>query len=291
MVIFSYCYSNDIIMANPASGAKLIQDHRAGTAGGDLAADEMTLKFLDRPGSPALAFRQYAGKTPGVVFLGGLRSTMESPKALIAEEAARARGLGFLRFDYSGHGASEGRFEDGTIGQWKQDTLDCLDRLTSGPQILIASSLGGWLALLAALERPERIKALLIVSCAADFTEHLHNHLLEASHRQEMEKNGYIALPSCRGGEPFIITQNLIEDARAHLILPRKHLAIDAPVHLLAGRQDQDVPWQTSHEIAARLPQGRATVEMVETARHQFDRAEDLEHLKAAVMTCLNGLA
>ncbi len=212
---------------------------------------------------------------------------MESPKALIAQDAARERGLAFLRFDFSGHGASEGRFEDGTVGLWKSDVLDCLDRLTAGPQILIASSLGGWLALLAALERPDRIEAMLIVSCAADFTEHIQNVLLGPESLAEMEKNGFIAIPSCRGGAPFIITRNLIEEGRAHLLLPRPSLPIGAPVHFLAGRLDQDVPWRTSHEIAARLPAGRASVEISETARHQFDRPEDLERFRAAVAVCL----
>ena len=274
-------------MANSERGAKTIQKKTPQTDGKRAAVYDPPLDYLKRPGGMALAFRRSEGKAPCVVFLGGLRSTMESPKALIAENAAREHGLGFLRFDYSGHGASEGRFEDGTIGQWKRDTLDCLDQLTDGPLIIIGSSLGGWLALLAALERPKRVQAMLILSCAADFTEHFYHRLLGPAQQEEMQENGYIAFPSCKGGDPFIITQKLVDEGCEHLIMPRKALAIDVPVHFLAGMLDQDVPWQTSKEVAARLPAGRASVEMIETARHQFDRPEDIEHFRDAVEACL----
>jgi pimeloyl-ACP methyl ester carboxylesterase len=262
----------------------LISEDSSGSAFAPVADRKAPpLLYLQRQGRPDLAYRRLEGAEPGIVFLGGFRSTMDGTKALLAECIARERGRAFLRFDYSGHSASGGHFEDGTVGAWKQDALDILDHVTHGPQILVGSSLGGWLALLVALERPQSIHSLILVSCAADFTEHIYWRLLDEDQRQLMDREGAFAFPNCQGGEPFVITAKLIEEGRRHLILPREHLPIDVPVTLLVGKQDQDVPWQTSDAIAERLPKGRASVITSETARHQFDRPEDLLLLRQAI--------
>lgn len=275
---------------NEAKRSLISEAAPSGTSAPLSDAEAPSLRYLERQGRAKLAYRQLDGHEPGIVFLGGLRSTMDGSKALLAERMAREHGRACLRFDYSGHGASEGRFEDGTIGVWKQDALDSLDALTSEPQIVIGSSLGGWLALLAALEQPEKVHSLILVSCAADFTEHIYWQLLNNEQREQMTRDGAFAFPNCQGGKPFVISLKLIEEGRNHLILPRQDLPIHAPVCLLAGKQDQDVPWQTSYEIASQLPQGVASILVSDTARHQFDAPSDLLLFEMAVQESLSDI-
>jgi pimeloyl-ACP methyl ester carboxylesterase len=225
--------------------------------------------ILTRRNGATIAYRQCAGTKPGIVFIHGLRSDMNGTKALALEEYCRAEGRAFLRFDLSGHGESSGRFEEGCIGQWKDDVIEVIDRLTEGPQILVGSSLGGWLMLLAALARPERVTALLGLAAAPDFTEDLMAHAFDAEQRRILVEDGSVTIEDCHGGEPYAITRRLIVEGRDHLLL-RKEIAIDCPVALLQGQQDGDVPWQTALTLASRLRSPDVVVALVKTAGHRL---------------------
>lgn len=221
-----------------------------------------------------IAFRRTAGGTPGVVFLGGYRSDMTGTKAMALEAHCRARGQAFLRFDYRGHGASSGRFEDGTIGQWAGDAIAALDRLTDGPQILVGSSMGGWLMLLAALARKERVAGLVGIAAAPDFTEDLIWDRLDAAERARLETEGAIYEPSAYG-DPYVYTRALVEDGRRHLLL-RGTIPLECPVRLLHGMEDPDVPWRTSIRLAEKVAAADTRVTLVKDGDHRLSRDADL---------------
>lgn len=255
-----------------------------------------TFETLTRAGKPSIAYRRTAGPEgpagsearPGLVFLGGFMSDMTGTKAAWLEGFAARAGLPYLRFDYSGHGASEGAFSDGTIGAWLGDALDVLDRLTEGPQVLVGSSMGGWIALLAALERRTRIKGIVGVAAAPDFTEDLiHNELSEAGRRTLMTE-GVIHQPSDYGDTPYTITRALIEDGRNHLLLTAP-IPLGCPVRLVQGLADPDVPWHTALRIAERLETDDVTVTLIKGGDHRLSRPADLAHIGAAVMEVVDG--
>jgi pimeloyl-ACP methyl ester carboxylesterase len=199
-----------------------------------------------------LAYHRRPGASPGVLFLGGFTSDMTGIKATALDYWCRGRGQAFVRFDYSGHGASSGQFVDGTIGRWADEAIAVLDQLTEGPQILVGSSMGAWLMLLAALARPERIAGLLGLACAVDFTRYLLWDRLDTNLRERLRRERVISLPSSYG-EPYIIALNLIEEAERHRLLDRAVLPIHAPVRLVHGMGDADVPWRMSIEVAGKL--------------------------------------
>lgn len=232
--------------------------------------------FATQSDGTRIAYRRRDGSAPGIVFLGGYRSNMGGDKARHLDGYAAASGRGYLRFDYSGHGQSDGEFEQGTIGRWTQDVLFALDALTDGPQVLVGSSLGGWLALLVAMARPERVAAILTVSLAADFTAHVRDVLFSDAHRAELEKQGRVLVPDCHGGEPFAITRRLIDEAEAHLLLTREALPITVPMRLIHARNDQDVPWSIGNEIADRVEGNDVRVTVVKDGDHQLSRDQDL---------------
>ncbi len=221
-------------------------------------------------------------KCPGVVFLGGFKSDMTGTKASTLDEFCHVRGLGFLRFDYSGHGASGGDFRDGTISRWFADTLAAFDRLTEGPQILVGSSMGGWIMLLVALARPERIKGLVGLAPAPDFTEELIWRTLSESDRAKLLRDGQLEQPSDYSDDPYIITRALIEDGRKNLLLGGA-IAIDAPVRLLHGLNDQDVPHEISLRLQAQLAGADVVVSLIKDGDHRLSRPQDLARLTAAV--------
>jgi pimeloyl-ACP methyl ester carboxylesterase len=196
--------------------------------------------FHETPQARRIAYYQTPGTGPGIVFLGGFRSDMTGSKALYLEERARAEGRAFLRFDYSGHGQSSGRFQDGCIGDWLADARAAL-ALTTGPQILIGSSMGGWMALLLARALPERVAGLVGVAAAPDFTEDLMWATATAAERAELVEKGQITQPSDYDPVGYPITLKLIEDGRANLVL-RDPLHLPMPVRLLQGTADTDVP-------------------------------------------------
>ncbi|HET6468841.1 MAG TPA: alpha/beta hydrolase [Geminicoccaceae bacterium] len=228
-----------------------------------------------------LAFVRSPGRAPEIVFLTGLRSDMTGTKALFLERHCAARGQAFTRFDYRGHGASCGRFEDGTIGDWLADTLTILDEVATGPVVLVGSSMGGWLMLLAALARPRQVRGLVGIAAAPDLTEDLMWARATPEIRAALEREGVWLAPSPYG-EPIPITRRLIEEGGRHLLL-RGTIPIRCPVHLLHGQEDPDVPWQTALTLAAKLESDAVTVELITDGDHRLSREEDLKRIAAAV--------
>ena len=238
--------------------------------------------YLQLDAGERLAYRRTQGTGPGVVFLCGHGSDMDGTKALETETWARERGLACLRFDYRGHGQSSGAFLDGNISSWTADCLAALDELTDGPQIIVGSSLGGWLMLNVALARPDRIASLVGIAAAPDFTEDLLWAEFDDDQRRRIEADGMIALPNPYADEPVKYPWHLITDGRNNLRL-RGDLDITAPVHLMHGMQDDEVPWQTATRTAAALTGTDVEVTLVKNAGHRFSEPDQLELLRAAL--------
>ena len=220
---------------------------------------------------------------PGIVFLGGFKSDMTGSKASALDHFCYAQGLNFLRFDYSGHGASGGDFLEGSISRWTADALAAIDHLTEGPLILVGSSMGGWIMLLAALARHERVKGLVGIAAAPDFTEELIWPDLSAGERARLVAEGRIEQPSEYSAEPYVITRTLIEDGRRHLLLGGP-IAITAPVRLLHGLADRDVPYRMSLRLGERLMSDDVVTTLIKDGDHRLSRPQDLERLCTAVM-------
>ncbi len=240
------------------------------------------MKKLQREDGASIAYEHSPGKGPGVVFLCGFKSDMTGDKALALEGFCRRRGQAYLRFDYTGHGASSGAFTDGTIGAWTEDAIFVLDELTEGWQILVGSSMGGWLMVLAALARPERIAGLLGISSAPDFTEELIWNGVGAEMRERLHSDGVIHQVTDYGEEPTPITKALIEDGRRHLVL-EEPIGLTCPVRLLHGMADAGVPWRLSVTLAEKLVAEDVIVTLIQDAEHRLSRAGDIERIKGAV--------
>ena len=208
-------------------------------------------------------------------------SDMTGDKALAVQRFCAERGFGCLRLDYSGHGASGGRFEDGTIGRWTDDALAAIDALTEGKLVLVGSSMGGWIALLVALARAERVAGLVGIAAAPDFTETLMWEAMAPREREVLQREGVLRVPSAYGGEQ-VITRGLIEEGRLHLLLGRP-IAIGCPVRLLHGMQDPDVPWETAPRLASHLAGEDVRVTLVKDAGHRLSRPQDMALLLGAV--------
>lgn len=219
---------------------------------------------------------------PGLIFLGGFASDMTGTKAMALDAYCAATGRAFVRFDYRGHGQSSGKFTDGTISAWHDDVLAIIDRLTEGPQILIGSSMGGWLMLLAALARPNRIHALIGLAPAPDFTEELMWQSMDAGMQQRLMQEGRIEEPSAYSDQPYVITRDLIEDGRRHLLLSHP-IHIDRPVRLLHGQKDDDVPFNVSLRLADRLMTRDVVVSLIKDGDHRLSRPQDIERLILAI--------
>ena len=219
------------------------------------------------------------------MFLPGFRSDMTGDKATALAAFCAERGQAMLRFDYSGHGASGGRFEDGTIGRWTDDALAVIDRLTEGPLILVGSSMGGWIALLAALARPDRVAALIGIAAAPDFTEALMWQAMTVEQRATLMRDGVMHRPS-QYGEPYPITRALIEDGRTQLLL-NAPIALDCPVRLLHGQDDPDVPWELALRIAERVTGPDVQVILVKDGDHRLSRPQDLALLRRTLAPLL----
>lgn len=230
----------------------------------------------------ALAFESVEGAGPTRVWLSGFRSDLTGTKASFLAARASAAGHAFLRFDYSGCGQSEGAFEDGTIGRWLDDTLAVIDSVTTGPLLLVGSSMGGWLALLAALERPERVAGLVLIAPAPDFTARLMWPDLPDEARAAIETDGVWLRPSAYGDGPYPITRSLIEDGRAHCLLDEP-IQIRVPVHIVHGQSDPDVPWGLSLELAERLDSEDVRLTFVKAGDHRLSSQADLELLGATI--------
>lgn len=234
----------------------------------------MTVSYLTRPGKPRLAYVHTEGAGPQVVFMGGYRSDMTGTKATYLEEQAKVRGQGFLRFDYSGHGASEGAFRDGTIGAWKQDALDMLDRFAQGPVVIVGSSMGGWMALLCALARPKIIKGLIGIAAAPDFTEEIYGHL-SAAQKKNLAEKGYADVPTDYSADPYHFTAAFYGEAKNHLLLGEIHRIV-FPMRLIQGKRDTDVPWKTALEIEGKFKGPDVKAVFIEDGDHRLSRPQDL---------------
>lgn len=239
-------------------------------------------RFLDGPGGAKIAYHHTPGKTPGVVFLGGFMSDMSGTKAVHLEQFCRHRGQAYTRFDYSGHGESDGRFADGTIGRWRDDALRVIDQVCDGPQILVGSSMGGWIMLLAACARPARVAGMIGIAAAPDFTEDLMWQRFSTGEKEALLAQGRLEQPSDYGEDPYVITLELIEDGRKHLLL-RDRIEYDGPAHFLHGMADPDVPWQLSLRAAEHLTSRAVTVGLIKDGDHRLSRPEDLARLEAAL--------
>lgn len=236
---------------------------------------------LPRPGQPGLAYvyTESAGegkKLPLLMFCGGYRSDMNGTKALYLEERCRSRGQAFLRFDYSGHGQSEGRFADGTIGAWAQDATDILNHVSpAGPAILAGSSMGGWIALLLALNWKGTLTGLVGIAAAPDFTEEVHARLSNAQ-KKELDEKGIVRAENDYSDEPYEFTHALYDEAKKHMVLDRPR-RIDCRMILIQGMKDKDVPWETAVKIQKTFSTGDVDVVFVEDGGHRLSRPEDLE--------------
>ncbi|WP_118135890.1 alpha/beta fold hydrolase [Oceanicella sp. SM1341] len=219
---------------------------------------------------------------PGIVFLGGFRSDMEGTKAIWLEAQARAEGRAFLRFDYSGHGQSSEDFLDGCIGDWAADAAEVIAAQSEGPQILVGSSMGGWISLLLARERPELVAGLVGIAAAPDFTEDSMWEGFSDKQRAEMEATGRVALPSDYSEEPYIITARLIEDGRRNLVL-RSPLKLPFPVRLLHGTEDTDVALSVPMRLISHAEAADMRLTVMKGADHRFSAATDLHLIWGAV--------
>jgi len=209
-------------------------------------------------------------------------SDMTGTKAVALEGLCRSQGRAFTRFDYSGHGQSGGAFTEGTIGAWTADALAVLDAVTAGPQVLVGSSMGGWIMTLVALARPARIAGLVGVAAAPDFTEDLLWPQTTDAQKAALERDGVYELPSDYGERPYPITKALIEDGRRHLVL-RGEIAIHCPIALVHGMKDAEVPFETSIKLARRLASNDVTVTLVKDGDHRMSEPAHLEHLFVAL--------
>jgi pimeloyl-ACP methyl ester carboxylesterase len=241
---------------------------------------------LDRANGTELAWIRLTGAPPTVVFLPGFRSDMTGDKATALALLCAERGVRMLRFDYSGHGASSGDFLAGTIGAWAADAMAAIDALTEGPVVLVGSSMGGWIAFLAAMARPGRIAALVGIAAAPDFTQRLMWDAMTLSERAALERDGVLYVPS-QYGDPTPITRALIEDGANHLVLTG-HIPIHCPVRLLHGQADPDVPWELALRIAEQVATQDARVILVKDGDHRLSRLADLALLRQTVTALLD---
>jgi pimeloyl-ACP methyl ester carboxylesterase len=241
--------------------------------------------FIEGPNG-AIACDALPGTPPTVVFLGGLRSDMTGTKASFLRTICAARGQAFLRFDYSGHGASAGRFEDGTIGAWTADSLAAIAARTEGMLVLVGSSMGGWVMLEVALAIPARIAALVGIAAAPDFTEELLWEAFDADQREALLRDGVVTVPNPYDPAGYQISRALIEEGRTRLRL-RGPIPITAPVRLLHGQRDAEVPWRTALRLADRLASEDVRVTLVKDGDHRLSREADLALLAATLSPLL----
>lgn len=236
------------------------------------------MQFLERENAPHLAYiatsaTEESAKLPTVMFLGGFRSDMEGTKATYFEAQCKSRGQAYIRFDYRGHGSAKGKFEEACIGEWAQDAIDILDHCTSGPVLLVGSSMGGWISLLVAQQRAERICGIVGLAAAPDFTTWMED-AMSAEQKQELENKGFFELPNDYDA-PYIITKKLIEDGRNNALLGNE-ININVPVRLVQGKKDADVPWETAGRIKDALTSDDVDVILIEDADHRLSSPNQL---------------
>jgi pimeloyl-ACP methyl ester carboxylesterase len=234
-----------------------------------------------------IAVRARAGGLPGLFWLGGFKSDMQGTKAVALDAWAAEHGRSCVRFDYSGHGESGGDFADGTIGRWLEESVAVFEQFCVGPQVVIGSSMGGWMALLLAREFARRpasrasLAGLVLIAPAPDFTEELMWKGFSPEVRHQIETTGLWLRPS-EYGDPYPITRNLIEEGRKHLLL-ESAIEIGCPVHILQGAQDPDVPWKHAFALVHRLPADDVVLTMIQDGDHRLSRPQDIARILAAI--------
>ncbi len=245
---------------------------------------------MNSPGSPPpefittsqgrrLAYHRLPGKSPGVLFCGGFMSDMSGTKAQALESFCRHHGRAFVRFDYSGHGQSGGQFSEGTIGSWREDALEVFDQLTDGPQVIVGSSMGGWISLLLAMARPERVQALLLLAPAPDFTREIYTEELNDDDRAALEQQGFVLRPTEYGDQPYTITKKLISDGEQYLLLEKDQIPVICPVEIIHGMEDSDVHWQRSLPLVEKLQGDQVTLHYIKRGDHRLSEADDLKRI------------
>lgn len=226
----------------------------------------------------SIAFKRSRGRSDkaGIVWLGGFHSDMLGEKATALHSQAQQDGRSFVRFDYLGHGESGGAFEDGTIGRWRADALAVIDRLAEGPLVLVGSSMGGWMSLLCALARPERVKALLLIAPAPDFTDRLMWAAFDAEQKRQILQEGRWMRPSPYDPAGYPITRELIEEGRSWNIMEQE-IPLDIPVRILQGGLDEDVPWSYSFQLVEKLRSQDVAWTLIKDGDHRLSRPQDIK--------------
>ncbi len=238
-----------------------------------------------------IAVMARTGEGPAIVWFGGFRSDMRATKAEALDAWAGDTGRALVRFDYSGHGESGGTFEDGTISRWLDEGLAVIDAHVEDRPILVGSSMGAWIALLAASRlqaSPRRPAGLVLLAPAIDFTERLMWDAFPADARETLMTNGVYRRPTPYSEEPYPITRALIEDGRRHLLLDRP-ISVGCPIHILQGMRDPDVPWEHAMRLVERLPGDSVQITLIKDGDHRLSRAEDLDRLVRAVESISSG--
>lgn len=233
-----------------------------------------TAAYLVSEGGLRLAYKKVEGKGPTVIWCGGLKSDMEGSKAVYLESWARAQGQAYIRFDYFGHGVSDGEFIDGTITRWASDTVSVIDKLCDGQVVLVGSSMGGWASLLAAMERRERVKGMILINPAPDFTEKLTLPKWTAAQKQELDDKGVVYEPSDYD-EPYAYSKVLMDDGRARQILDAS-ISINCPIRILQGAEDTVVPPAHSELIVEAVDSMDVIYSLVKGGDHSLSRGQDL---------------
>lgn len=250
------------------------------------APSALAPQILARPDGSSIAYHRTARRPgtsgPGVVFLHGFMSDMDGGKALFVEEHCKTRGLAFVRFDQFGHGKSSGAFAEGCAGRWAEDTVAVLDALTDGPQILVGSSCGGWLMVLAALARPQRVAGLVGIAPAPDFTEDLVWPELTEEQREAVLRDGHVLIPSDYSDQPYTFSKRLFDDGRRNLVL-RDEIPFDGPVRILHGQRDTAVPWERSLTLMDRLRSTDVECTFIKGGDHRLSEPADLARLARAL--------
>ncbi|TAK46719.1 MAG: alpha/beta fold hydrolase [Xanthobacteraceae bacterium] len=250
-------------------------------------------RFIDVGAGAAarrIAVRARSGASPGIVWLGGFNSDMKGTKATALDRWAAEHGRALVRFDYSGHGESGGAMAEGTIGRWLEDSLAVFDACCEGPQVVVGSSMGGWLALLMARELMRRttparrasLAAMVLIAPAPDFTEELMWKQMAPDIRATIERDGVWRMPSAYDEQPYLITRALIEDGRRHLVLGGP-IETGCPVRILQGVKDPDVPWRHAFALTARLPSDDVVLTLIQDGDHRLSRPQDIARILAAV--------
>jgi pimeloyl-ACP methyl ester carboxylesterase len=258
-----------------------------------MSGEPMFLAVGEGANERRIAVRLRQGDSPGLMWLGGFKSDMGGTKAMALDRWAEEHRRAYVRFDYSGHGESGGAFTDGTIGRWLEESLAVFDACCRGPQVLVGSSMGGWLALLlvrevrrraasAASAAPSPLAGLVLMAPAVDFTEELMWKRFPDAVKRELETAGVWTRPSQYSEEPYLITRGLIEEGRRHLLLGGL-IETGCPVRILQGVTDPDVPWRHAVELVSRLAHDDVVLSLVKDGDHRLSRPEDIERLINAV--------